>query len=147
MLVKSLTFVAGLIATKLGSPMYMLMNIKAHLELITNQSEKNSHAQWITSSECKVSTSSPYCCHGWLADMGCSQSILQDRLGMVLMSPSLTAYVTGLSDKVIVSYVTTTFLFIESLTVHRSWFKSNPRSLRFRQSSTRMRVSQRSSRL
>lgn len=44
-------------------------------------------------------------------DMSHTQSILQDRLGMVLMSPCLTAYVTGLSDKVIVSHVTKNFSF------------------------------------
>ena len=55
--------VIGLIGTKLGSPMYMLMNIKAHLASITSQSEKISYTEWIASSECKVGTSSPCCYH------------------------------------------------------------------------------------
>ena len=55
-----------------------------------------------------------------LADMDHTQSILQDHLVMVLLSPGLMAYVTGLSDMVVVSYIQW-FSFHRVITTVRLW--------------------------
>ena len=56
-------FTAGLTHCKLGSLVHMLMDLKAHLIAITSQDQKNMHAEWILSQECKVSLLSCTCCN------------------------------------------------------------------------------------
>ena len=48
-----------LTAMKLGSPLHMLMDIKAHLVSISYQGRKSSQAEWIESQDCKASCPSP----------------------------------------------------------------------------------------
>ena len=56
-------FTAGQTHCKLGSLVHMLMDLKAHLIAITSQDQKNMHAEWILSQECKVSLLSCTCCN------------------------------------------------------------------------------------
>ena len=56
-------FTAGLTHCKLSSPVHILMDLKAHLIAITSQDQKNMHAEWISSQECKVSLLSCTCCN------------------------------------------------------------------------------------
>ena len=43
--------------TMLGSPLHILMDIKAHLISISTQSQKSLHAEWMESQDGKVSSS------------------------------------------------------------------------------------------
>ena len=51
---------------KLSSPLYMLMDIKAHFISISCQGQKTENAEWLKSQNCKVSPSCPYHSPAWL---------------------------------------------------------------------------------